>query len=157
MAGIVMLTVAAAEPTPTPSSGSSVQATARPAKNKRIRLGAFHDPFGRAAGSEHKATPLLRFRDNVDVHTQSPPDLNVKAAEWWAHWGLKQKPGPPTGVPTHKDMLQKMSGTPAPAFDQLAAIKAAMQQAVKLLKKESMPPADPETIVIDGVEPLKKQ
>jgi hypothetical protein len=125
--------------TPTPSIG-------RAPLRERLR-----QPLGspRKMGGAAKDTPMLHFKENVDVVV---PSLDFKRlrAEWTRHWNLSGREGAATGPPTHAELqqhsryLSRIEGVPLPQGLPLMDLALAAGKALaKRATRKAMPPAGP--------------
>ncbi|MBN2371425.1 MAG: hypothetical protein JXO72_13160 [Vicinamibacteria bacterium] len=115
--------------------------------SRHLDLGAFSDPFGRLRypdpeGDSGRRPEMLWFKEYIEVEEKAPRSIQEISADWWKHWNIPRDGGPPTGMPTHKDLMGQMSGTPAPSasfVDLLGWLVMTMNQR---MSRERMPPIE---------------
>jgi hypothetical protein len=131
------------EPTPTATPTPSI---GRAPLRERLR-----QPLGspRKMGGTATDTPMLRFKENVDVVVPSL-DFNRLRAEWTRHWNLSGREGAATGPPTNAELrehwryLTTLSGLPIPQGLPLMDLALAAGKALaKRATRKAMPPAGP--------------
>jgi hypothetical protein len=154
----------APSPSATPTPPETKDANPDPTP-RRLDLGAFSDPFGRVRypdGDSGRMPEMPWFEEYIEVQEAAPRTIQEIAADWWKHWNIPKHGGPPTGMPTHKDLLEQMPGTPPPSVSIPDIMAWLMMTLARHANRETMPPIEnlpppppnPELRVIPDAAPI---
>jgi hypothetical protein len=82
------------------------------------------------------------FEEYIEVEEKAPRTIQEIAADWWRYWNIPKHGGPPTGMPTHKDLLEQMPGTPSPSVSITDIMNWLMMALAQRANREAMPPIE---------------
>ena len=90
MAGILLLAPAGVSAGPlsdTAAASPAAKASPAPRAHRRLKLGAFADPYARI--DDAALAELLRFYQHIEVEGKAPQELEVAMATWWDHFNFE--------------------------------------------------------------------
>lgn len=90
MAGILLLAPAGVSAGPlsdAPAASPAPKASPAPRTQRRLKLGAFADPYARV--DDAALAELLRFYQHIEVEGKAPQELEIAMAAWWEHFNFE--------------------------------------------------------------------